>query len=157
MKWTTLTFGKHKGNTLPEIINKDADWFFWAIGADVFKGRLAYQADHLYRKARAIQIPKRRPRRWLVEYCYEANGRFLGLRFVKTKEAGFQSLRNYLLPHLDLAYIRQRLTYDKKGCKYLLRDFRHYYFGKNKRITRRRAKAFFNDESNFLKRCRSRA
>ena len=156
MKWTTLTFGKHAGKTLPEIIIKDADWFFWGIANRHLQGKLAAEADDLYRKAQAIKIPKRRPRRWLVEYCYEDNGRFLGLRFVKAKEASFQSPRNYRLPYLDLAYIRRRRTYDKKGCKYLLRDFRAYYFGKNKRITKRRVEAFFNDDSNFLKRRRSR-
>ena len=39
MKWTTLTFGKHDGKTLPEIIIKDADWFFWAIANRRLQGR----------------------------------------------------------------------------------------------------------------------
>ena len=147
MKWTPLTFGKHAGKTLPQIIFKDADWFFWAIRIDVFKKGVAFQADDLYRKAQAIKIPKRRPSRWLVEYSYEDNGRFLGLRLVKAKEAGFQSPRNYRLPHLDLTYIRRRRTYDKQGCRNLLRDFRAYYFGKNKRVTKRRVEAFFNDDT----------
>ena len=157
MKWTTLTFGDHEGETLPQAIISDADWFFWAIDKGVFKGRLAAEARDLYRKARAIKIPKRRPSRWLVEHCYEDNGRFLGLRLVKAKECSLLSSRNCRLPYLDLAFIRQRRTYDKKGCKYLLRDFRHYYFGENKRITKGRVEAFFNDESNFVKRRRSRA
>jgi hypothetical protein len=30
MYWTKLNFGKHKGLTLPQVILKDADWFFYA-------------------------------------------------------------------------------------------------------------------------------
>jgi hypothetical protein len=151
MKWTPLPFGKHAGKTLPEIILKDADWFFWAMGKRAFNGWLGIQAKDLCRKAQAIKIPKRRPSRWLVEYCYEDNGRFLGLRIVKAKEAGFQSSLNHRAPYLDLTSIRRRRTFDKRGCKNLLRDFRHLYFGKNKRITKERIEAFFNDESRFLK------
>ena len=28
MRWSTVPFGKYKGKTLPEIIVRDADWFF---------------------------------------------------------------------------------------------------------------------------------
>ena len=150
MKWTPLAFGKHVGKTLPEIIFKDADYFFWAMENQIIEGWLAVQAEDVCRKAQAIQIPKRRPSRWLVEYCYERNGRFVGLRLVKAKEAEYQSPLNHRAPYLDLTSIRRRRTYDKKGCRHLLRDFRHLYFGKNKRITKERIEAFFNDDSNFV-------
>ena len=149
MKWTTLTFGKHAGKSLPEIIIKDADWFFWAIENEVFKGKLAAEANNLYRKAQAIKIPKRRPKRWLVEYCYEDDGRFLGLRFVRVKDASFQSPRNCRLPHLDLAYIRQRRTYDKKGCKYLLRDFRFVLFWEEQADNAAASESVFQRQEQF--------
>src|SRR5437868_4840635 len=76
MTWSSLTFGKYSGRTLPEVLLIDADWFFWATSRGVFKGRLAVEARELGRKARAIKIPKRRPSRWAVEYSYEDNGRF---------------------------------------------------------------------------------
>jgi hypothetical protein len=153
MKWTALTFGKHAGKSLPELILKDPDWFFWGIENQIFTGGLAIQASDLCRKSQAIKIPKCRPRRWLVEYQYEDNGRFLGLRLIKAKEDSFQSALNYRLPHLNLAFIRRRWNYDKKGCRNLLRDFRQLYFGKYKRITKQRAEAFFNDESKFIQDC----
>jgi len=31
MRWTTVSFGRYKGKTLPEIIVRDLDWFFWAL------------------------------------------------------------------------------------------------------------------------------
>jgi hypothetical protein len=34
MRWATLTFGKHAGKTLPEIILSDADWVFLGGGKE---------------------------------------------------------------------------------------------------------------------------
>jgi hypothetical protein len=45
MRWTTLNFGRHAGRSLPEIVVSDADWFFWAFKVDVFKDRLAAEAE----------------------------------------------------------------------------------------------------------------
>jgi hypothetical protein len=152
MRWTTLNFGKHTGKTLPEIILSDADWVFWAVNKGVFKGRLANEAEELVQKARAIKIPKRRPKRWQVEYSYDDTGAFCGFRFVKADipwPCGFHSIRR--LPYLDLACIRRGKEYDKRGCRNLLRDFRCHYFGDNTRLTKRRCEQFFSNKDNFLK------
>src|SRR5262249_14304854 len=138
MRWTTLNFGKHTGKTLPEIILSDADWVFWAVEKSAFKGRLANEAEELVQKARAIKIPKRRSKRWQVEYIYDDTGAFCGFRFVKADTPwhyGFRSVRR--LPHLDLSCVRRK-AYDKRGCRNLLRDFRHHFFGDNTRLTKRR-------------------
>jgi hypothetical protein len=151
MRWVTLTFGRHAGKTLPEIILSDADWFFWALKKDVFKGRLANQAEKLVQRARAIKIRKRRPKRWQVEYSYDAMRGFSGFRFVKADSpwhCGSHSMHR--LPYLDLLWVRRK-TYDKRGCRNLLRDFRHYYFGDNTRLTKRKCKEFFSNKDNFLK------
>ena len=55
MAWSVLPFGKYKGKTLPEIIARDPDWFFWM--QPKFYGRLAKEAKYLERRARAIKIP----------------------------------------------------------------------------------------------------
>jgi hypothetical protein len=152
MRWTTLNFGKHAGKTLPEIILSDADWFFWALNKDVFKGRLANEAKGLLQRARAIKIPKRRPKRWQVEYTYEDTGGFCGFRFVKADmpwPCGSRSVRR--LPYLDLSYVRRGKLYDKRGCRNLLQDFRYHYFGDNTRLTKRRCEEFFSNKDNFLK------
>jgi hypothetical protein len=151
MGWTTLDFGKHEGQTLPQIIVSDADWFFWAVNKNIFKGRLANQAAELVQKARAIKIPKRHPKRWQVEYCYEDKGGFSGFRIVKADTPWFCGSRSIRwLPHLDLLCVRRGKAYDKRGCRNLLRDFRHYYFGDNTRLTKRRCEEFFNNKRNFL-------
>src|SRR6266436_688086 len=141
MRWATLTFGKHAGKTIPEIILSDADWFFWAVNKGVFKGRLNDQAAKLVERARAIKIPKRNPKRWQVEYSYDDTGGF----------SGFRSTRRS--PYLDLSYVRRGKAYDKRGCRNLLRDFRYHYFGDNTRLTKRRCEQLFSNKKNFLRAC----
>src|SRR5260370_33138356 len=84
MRWVTLTFGRHVGKTLPQIILSDADWVFWAVNQGAFKGRLANQATKLVERERAIKIPKRNPKRWQDEYSYDYTGGFLGLQLVRS-------------------------------------------------------------------------
>jgi hypothetical protein len=155
MTWVTLNFGKHAGKTLPEIILPDADWVFWAVNKGVLKGRLANQAEELVQKARNVKIPKRRPKRWQVEYTYEDRGGFCGFRFVEANSpwpSGSRSIRR--LPYLDLLCVCH-MPFDKRGCRNLLRDFRHNYFGDNTRLTKRRCQEFFSNNKNFLRAARS--
>ena len=154
MRWATLTFGKHAGKTFPEIILSDADWFFWALNKGVFKGRLANEAAKVVQRARAIKIPKPDPEDWQVEYSYNDTGGFCGFQFVKADipwPCGFRSIRR--LPYLDLSYVRRGKAYDKRGCRNLLRDFRHHFFGDNTRLTKRRCEQFFSNKKNFLRAC----
>ena len=55
MQWSVLPFSKYKGKTLPEIIVRDIDWFFWM--QPKLYGRIGEEAEDLARKARAIKIP----------------------------------------------------------------------------------------------------
>ena len=80
MSWTVVRFGKYEGKTLPQIIMKDPDWFFWMLPK--FNGKLAKEAEDLARKARAIKIPKGKGKKLRVEYRYELDtGSILGRRF----------------------------------------------------------------------------
>jgi hypothetical protein len=151
MKWTKLNFGKYAGLSLPQIILTDADWFFWAFNKGVFWGKLAVEAEDLAAKATAIKIAKRHPKKWRVEYRYEDNGRFMEFAFVKADEPSYCGYHRVgRLPYLDLSLIRRSRTYDKQGCRNLLRDFRRLYFGQKIRLTRRRCEKFFGNDGNFL-------
>ena len=92
MRWTTLNFGKHVGKSLPQIILSDADWFFWAYGRDVFKGRLSIEAEDLASKATRIKIPKSDPENWQVEYRHEDDGRFIEIAIVEAEEPSVPQL-----------------------------------------------------------------
>jgi len=60
---------------------RDLDWLFWALPK--LYGRLAYEAQELVRKVRAIKVPKSDKGKLEVEYRYEMGRRFCGFSFVK--------------------------------------------------------------------------
>jgi len=152
MNWTTLTFGKHAGMSLPQIILADADWFFWAFNNGVFWGKIATEAEDLAAKAKAIKIPKRHPENWIVEYRFENDGRFLEFGFARVDASSYCGERWVSrLPYLGLTFIRRRRVYDKRGCRRLLRDFRRLYFGDGIRLTKDRCEEFFSKRRNFLR------
>jgi len=154
MRWTVVPFGKYAGRTLPEIIVRDLDWFFWMLPK--FYGRIGTEARDLARKASAIKIPKRHRRKFKVEYRYEfesgsvSGRRFCSFAFVKGEARPSQWKTR--LPHLDLAWPLREKKYNKRAGRILIRDFRLHYFGKHKRLTKKRCEKFFTDERNFISR-----
>jgi len=146
MFWSILRFGKYAGNTLPEIILSDPNWFFWM--APKLYGKLGEEAKKLVRKARAIKIPKSRPGKWAVEYRYDCDQRFCGFAFVKAET--WHSRWSTRFPRLDLAWPLRRKKYDKRGGRILIRDFRIHYFGEHKRLTNQRCEEFFSNDRNFI-------
>ena len=149
MRWTVLQFGRHQGQTLPQIVLSDPDWFFWAIAKGVFQGRLSSEAEILAGRATHIKIPKRDWQGWEVEYRYERNGRFCGFGFVEAYVPP-HSGSHVRLPYFDLSCAPRSKAYDKQRCKVLIADFRRHYFGENTRLTKQRCEKFFDNQKNFL-------
>jgi hypothetical protein len=150
MKWTTLNFSKYAGLSLPQIILADADWFFWALNEAAFWGKPGEEAEELAAKARAIKIPKHVPNNSEFEYRYEDDGRFMEFDFVEVGVPSYCGFRRiHRLSYLDLSFIRRGRTYDKQGCRYLLRCFRYHYFGDVVRLTKERCETFFSKRRNF--------
>ena len=81
MTWSTVTFGKCRCNTLPQILVLNPDWFFWSLSR--LYGRLVAEANTLAERATRIAIPKKKPRNWQVEYHFEDDDRFCGFDIVK--------------------------------------------------------------------------
>jgi hypothetical protein len=69
MQWSVLPFSKHKGKTLPGILVRDIDWFFWMLPN--LYGRIGEEAEDLAHKARAIKIPSSFGKNVEVEYRFE--------------------------------------------------------------------------------------
>ena len=147
MSWSAVPFGKYEGKTLPEIIVRDADWFFWMVPK--LYGKLADEAEELARKVRAIKIPLPRRKNLEVEYRYEDGNRFCGFAFVDGINARY-SRWSTRLPHLDLTWPLRRKKYDKRAGRILIRDFRFHYFGEHKRLTKDRCEEFFSNDRNFI-------
>ena len=149
MGWTAVPFGKYKGKTLPEIVFRDIDWFFWMLPK--LYGKLAEEAQELARKARAIKVPKSGKGQRQVEYQYELDRRFCGFCFVEADSANYSRWATRL-PYLDLSWRPLRRKYDKRAGRIVIRDFRTYYFGKHKRLTKDRCEEFFSNDRNFISR-----
>jgi hypothetical protein len=104
MRWSTVPFGKYKGKTLPEIIVRDADWFFWTLPK--LYGKPAKEGQELARKAQAIKIPNRYGKHLEVEYRFGMDHRFCGFGFVKAEAQ--RSQWTMRLPYLDLKLTKER-------------------------------------------------
>ena len=143
--WTTLPFGRHAGKTLPQVICVDPAWFLWLAGQTSLYGAIAHDATVLHRRTCAIKIPKRRPEKWLVEYCYDVDQRFVRFDIVRTDSWPYSkySLR---LPVLNMGLIKARFRGEWKN---FVRDLRRIYF-RGKPMTKERAERFFGDLSNFV-------
>ena len=146
MSWSVVPFGKYAGCSLPEIIVRDLDWFFWAVPK--LYGRLGDEAQVLARKVQTIKIPKSRPGRWQVEYRYDCDRRFCGFSFVRAGDYCARWVTR--LPHLDLTWPLRQKRYDKRAGRIMIADFRGHYFGVHKRLTKQRSDEFFSDDANFL-------
>jgi hypothetical protein len=146
MSWSVVRFGRYKGKTLPEIIGRDLDWFFWMLPK--LYGKLGAEARDLARKVSAIKIPKAHRRECEVEYQFDVDNRFCGFAFVKAESRRWKWTTR--LPHLDLAWPLRGKKYNKRASRILIRDFRINYFGKHKRLTKRRCEKFFSNDKNFL-------
>lgn len=152
MGWTKVNFGKYGGKTLPQIVLKDPDWFFWAISKDVFKGSLQIEAKEVNRKARSILIPKNDSGDMEVEYVlHPSTKKFSGLEIVPESQAlhegsSFATRKKVV----DMGFARDFASYDKLGGGILIDEIKRHIFGDvNYRLTKKRCEDFFSDDSNF--------
>ena len=107
MSWSVVPFGRYSGKTLPEIIVRDLDWFFWVLPK--LYGRLGTEARDLARKARVIKIPKAHRRGCEVEYRYDVDNRFCGFAFVKAEIWHFAMDTQTSAPRLCVAASWQKV------------------------------------------------
>jgi hypothetical protein len=142
-----VPFGKYRGSTLPEIIVRDPDWFYWAVPK--LCGQLGQQAQALARKIRTIKIPKARASRWAVEYRYDCDQRFRGFEFVRAG-SDFSCRWATRLPHLDLIWPLRQKRYDKRAGRIVIGEFRRQFFGEHTRLTKQLCEEFFSNDGNFL-------
>ncbi len=147
--WTSLRFGKHEGNTLPWIILKDPDWFYWAFGKNLFRGRPDEEAAEIGRKPCSIKIPKSDPENWRIEYQFTYDDKFAGFSIIDEKSAAHSPKNSEISTHLDLSLPRRLKKYDKFGNELMLGDFHNHYFD-GASLTKDKAERFFYDDRNFL-------
>ena len=149
--WSVVDFGKFKGKGLsvPQIVFKDPDWFFWATENNAFKGRQAIEAKDIAAKVRRIKINKPEPSDWKIEYLF-LDGKFAQFSIVpEDRPAHVGSSIPMYDSQLDFKIPRQARNYDKLGYKHFLKTFRYHWFD-DKNFTKERCEAFFDNDDNFV-------
>ncbi len=163
MIWTTLTYGKYKGKTLPQIIFVDADWFFWACEQKAYGNIPPLEFKILFERATKIKPLKN----YYVKHFLHDDNTSYGFSFISSEEAkqdypeyidggyydkdykNFDSTYFTILKYIDLSFPRFHKQYDKRGCKEFVQDLKDTILNV-KRITKQKAESFFNDENNFF-------
>jgi hypothetical protein len=153
MPWSKLTFGKHLGKTLPQIIFTDPDWFFWAMDVDLFRGALKKEATILDAKARSIRIPNNEQGTLRAQYfIHIPTWKFGSMEIVPATQPEHRgaspTFRNSVI---DLSVAHSIASYDKLGSSNLILSVKHELFGTTKiRMTKKRCEDFFDDDANFV-------
>jgi hypothetical protein len=152
MQWTTLTFGKHKGKTLPQVFWTDPDWLLWFHDKGEAYGPLKTEADAVYRRARNIRIPRKDGKEWVIDYHTDPrSGKFCSMTFINKEtipDSPFTSFTDYIDFYVPKALAGGNM--DKTGYLNFLKDVKAFLFGNaSVHMTKEKCEGFFNDNDNF--------
>jgi hypothetical protein len=154
MPWTPLTFGKHSGKSLPQILLHDPDWFFylWDKGAFEAPSRFSREAAIIHAKATSIRPTPAGAETPEVEYNFAPDGGCVGFDLVPASRGRHQgSTRTERGLCIDLSVPHRHRNYDKIGGRLFLRSLKACLFGSSQvRMTRERCEGFFDDADNFF-------
>jgi hypothetical protein len=146
MKWTPINFKKHQDKTFPQVMFKDADWFFYAYDKNYFKNGLANQAHEIYLKARSIRVPEINDQEMMVKYEIY-NNKFQTMYLIPYSP-GLQDMD--VSRFIDFYTPRKYASYDKLGYKNFVQALKEILFGDSHHyITKAICEEFFNNDSNF--------
>jgi len=150
MGWSRLSFGIHKGKTLPEVMFKDPDWFFWAYENKKLNIEMMMnEAEELFRKARAIRLPGKYANSMQVAYLRDiTTGKFAGMQLVV--KGSYVNAFSSCSDVIDLSFPRSLKSYDKQAYKSVISMLKQIFWGNSRcRINRLKAEEFFNNNANF--------
>jgi len=154
MIWSILTFGRHNGKTLPQVVFADPDYFFWAYRAGVLERYgMQDEAEAVYSRAVSIRIPQKGPQKLVAEYAVHPSvGKFVNMEIVPESRPPHQgSTHTTRLPVFDLSFPWRIASYDKAGGKALVDALKVYLFGDpHYRLTKEHCERFFENDANFV-------
>ncbi|HEV7927526.1 MAG TPA: hypothetical protein VGR14_19400 [Verrucomicrobiae bacterium] len=154
MKWTKLMFGRHYRKTLPEVVFRDSDWFFWAYQIGVLEiNGMQEEAELVSGRATRIRIPQQLGEKLVAEYAFCCiGGKFANVEIVPESRRLHQgSSATIRLPFFDLSVPRRYGPYDKSGSRKLVASVKLHVFGSRScHLTKERCESFFEDDSNFV-------
>ena len=151
MEWSTFTFGKHIGKTLPQVVLEDPDWFFIAYERGEFTRQLLPEANRIFEKATSIKVPYAAGERRVAEYSVDPFTRkFLTVKVIpESHPFELESVWKFRKRVIDLTVPRNLLFIDSSGGERIALQVKNLLFGKDIELTREVCEGFFNDEANF--------
>ncbi|MBF0556386.1 MAG: hypothetical protein HQK96_17855 [Nitrospirae bacterium] len=155
MEWSELTFGKHKGKTLPQVMIIDPDWFFHLYNEGAFScnmGTIQEEAEAIFRRATSIRIPINNADEYCrIDYFHDqSTGKFNMMLIVRGVRSSKNGTNTAISDVMDLSYPTLYGKYDKLGCKLMIRQVKGILFGNTKyTMSKARCEEFFNDKSAF--------
>ncbi len=146
--------GKYKGYTLPEILVKDPNYFFWLAEAPDWPVAIATEAKLLHWRATHIKLPKKKGKKQAAEYV--RSGKEFGKLRVVPRGALKKSTPSAVErgKFIDLSVPRKYDSYDKDGSKRLVHTMWELLvdeFDDHGLIIAERAEQFFADPKNFAR------
>lgn len=142
-----------KGRTLPEILFRRPNWFFFCYDKSVFdrKGpEIAAEVNFLYDRARRIAIPHDADGKpCQVVYAQFPQAAKLGAVEIVSADIRPDSPRCWAADHIDLSTAYSRFRWDQAGGRRIARLVARLFFPGRGSITRKRCEAFFLDPINF--------
>lgn len=154
MAWTELWFGKHRVLTLPQVLFKDPDWFFWAWDGGVFadKENIQGEVEEISRKARTIRILQQGDEPLVVEhYIHGPTRKYAKFDIVPSSRPEHKGASpTFRESVIDMSVPRRLASRDKLGYRHFLGDLQSHLFGDSRHVmTKKRCEAFFDDGRNF--------
>lgn len=152
MEWTVMETGKHAGKSLPQVLFRDADWFFHAYENGYFGEAQVLEADEIYRRARSIRVPAKNGQKMLVEYIIHCTGKNRSGKFgtMRLVPGGPSFGHLNVSPSIDFFEPKSLAPYDKTGYKNFVSALKAILFGNpSRRMNRQACEDFFNDDDNF--------
>ncbi len=151
MIWSPVRLKRYrdKNLTLPQLVLKDPDYFFWAYENEAFNRDLEDEAEEIYQKATSIRIPASAGDDVEVEYLrHHSERKFQNARIVPRSQPRFkQSIRTEVI---DLRVPRQLKKMDRLGNDLLIKLLKKLCFGSPEaRLTKKRCEEFFETDENF--------
>jgi len=151
MEWSILTFGKHEGKTLPQVVLEDPDWFFIAYERGEFTRQLLPEANRIFEKATSIKVPSTGEKRMVAEYSIDPFTRKFSVIEVVPESDPFnpESIWSFRKKVIDFTAARNILFSDTTAGERIALQVKNLLFGKDAELMRELCETFFNDEANF--------
>jgi hypothetical protein len=153
LSWSLLNFGDYRGNTLPQVLFSDPDWFFEAIDKGTFsnKGNLHGEALELNQKARNIKIPPEHGQKLVAYFTHIPSMKLSHMELVsepwRQKEGAAPVSCEKVI---DMSTPRHMAEYDKLSYSSMLSFIKYILFGDAEvHMTKKRCEDFFDNPDNF--------